>query len=107
VPVDRAVVLRRVPVERAEVVRRVPVERARDVVLRPVEPLLERLLELDLLLAVAMCLLLVGEFGGNDYWRSICVAPAVIQQNRHLSYFEMSSTSSPVRLSDACSAMSA
>jgi hypothetical protein len=112
VPVERVPVLRRVPVERVELVRRVPVERERGVVLRPlddrpVEPLLERLLELDLLRAVAMCLLLVGEFGGNTSLRSMGVAPAVIQQETHLSYFEMSSTTSPVCCSDARLATSA
>jgi hypothetical protein len=108
--VERFAAVRRVPVERAELVRRAPVERARVVVLRavdrPVEPL-ERLLELDLLRAVAMCLLLVGEFGGNTSWCSMSVAPAVIQQEMHLSYLEMSSTTSPVRSSDARLATSA
>src|SRR5581483_10169783 len=118
-PVERfAVDLRRVPVERFAVVLRVPVDRfavvLRAVLLRrvPVERFavdrvpLDRV-ELDLLLAVAMCLLLLGEFGGNNYWRSMSVAPAVIQQKGHLSYLEMSSTTSPVRLSAACLATSA
>jgi hypothetical protein len=43
-------VLRRAPVERLAVFR------------APVD-----LVELDLLRAVAMCLLLLGEFGGNNY----------------------------------------
>jgi hypothetical protein len=55
----RAAGLRAVAGLRAAVVRRVPVERVRDVDLVP----------LDLLLAVAMCLLLLGEFGGNNYTR--------------------------------------
>jgi hypothetical protein len=100
--VDRFAVVRRVPVERAVLLRRVPVERLRDAVV-----VLRAAVVLDLLLAVAMCLLLVGEFGGNNYWRSMSVAPAVIQQKRHLSYLEMSSTTFPVCSSDACLATSA
>src|SRR5581483_5533679 len=115
--VERLAAVRRVPVERLAVVRfaavrRVPVERERAVVLRPVVerrvvPLLERVLELVLLRAVAMCLLLLGEFGGNNVPCSMRVAPAVIQQERHHSYLEMSSTTSPVCASDAFRATSA
>jgi hypothetical protein len=99
VPVERFVVLRRlvVPPLRDEVVRRVPVER--ELVLRFV---------LDLLRAVAICSLLVGDVGGNaDDLCSMRAASADIQQERHLSYFEMSSTRSPVCASDALRAMSA
>jgi hypothetical protein len=68
----------------------------------------ERVLEpLDLLRAVAICSLLVGDVGGNAAVCSMRVASADIQQGRHLSYFEMSSTTSPVCSSDALRAMSA
>jgi hypothetical protein len=64
VPVVRFAAVRlRVPVERA-VLRRAPVERLRDAVFRAA---VDRPVELDLLRAVAMCLLLLGEFGGNNY----------------------------------------
>lgn len=90
VPVERFAVVRRVPVERdAVALRRVPVERLRDAVV--FRAAVDRV-ELDLLRAVAMCLLLVGEFGGNNYSRSMRAAPAVIPQKTHLSYLEMSST---------------
>jgi hypothetical protein len=107
----RAVVLRLAAGLRAVVVRRVPVERVRDVVLRRaaglrVVPPLERV-DVDLLRAVAICSLLVGDVGGNADLCSMRVAPADIQQERHLSYFEMSSTRSPVCESDALRAMSA
>jgi hypothetical protein len=122
VPVLRVPVLRRVVLppleadERDEVVRRVPVEREpvlRLVVLRPdvdrrVVPPDERVLvPVDLLRAVAICSLLVGDVGGNAAQCSMRVASADIQQERHLSYFEMSSTRSPVCASDALRAMSA
>jgi hypothetical protein len=78
------------------------------VVLRRVVPPDERVLEPeDLLLAVAICSLLVGDVGGNADVCSMRAASAVIQQERHLSYFEMSSTRSPVFSSDALRAMSA
>jgi len=123
VEVLRFAVLRRVvpplrldAVERDEVVRRVPVEREpllRLLVLRPVVdrrvvPPDERVLEpVDLLRAVAICSLLVGDVGGNADVCSMRVASADIQQERRVSYFEMSSTRSPVCVSDALRAMSA
>jgi uncharacterized protein YjbI with pentapeptide repeats len=79
------------------VVRRVPVERFA-AVLRPA---------LDLLRAVAIRSLLVGDVGGNADVCSMRAASADIQQEHHLSYFEMSSTRSPVFASDALRAMSA
>jgi hypothetical protein len=95
----RLVVLRRVvPPLRDAVVRRVPVER---------EPVLRLLVPVDLLRAVAICSLLVGDVGGNADVCSMRVASADIQQEPHLSYFEMSSTRSPVCASDALRAMSA
>ena len=113
----RLVVLRRVvPPLRDAVVRRVPVEREavlRFAVLRPdvdrrVAPPDERVLvPVDLLRAVAICSLLVGDVGGNADVCSMRVASADIQQEPHLSYFEMSSTRSPVCASDALRAMSA
>jgi hypothetical protein len=117
VPLLRLVVLRRVvPPLRDDVARRVPVERdavLRLPVLRPdvdrrVVPPDERVLDpVDLLRAVAICSLLVGDVGGNADVCSMRVASADIQQKRHLSYFEMSSTRSPVCASDALRAMSA
>jgi hypothetical protein len=119
VPVLRlAVVLRRVvPPLRDVVVRRVPVERfaavLRPAVLRPdvdrrVVPPDERVLDaVDLLRAVAIRSLLVGSVGGNADVCSMRAASADIQQELHLSYFEMSSTRSPVCASDALRAMSA
>jgi hypothetical protein len=97
----------RLAVERDEVVRRVPVERlALD---RRVVPPDERVLEpVDLLRAVAICSLLVGDVGGNAC--DVCsmrAASADIQQEHRLSYLEMSSTRSPVCSSDALRAMSA
>jgi hypothetical protein len=99
----RLVVLRRfaaerVPLLRDAVVRRVPVER---------EPVLRLLVPVDLLRAVAICSLLVGDVGGNADVCSMRVASADIQQEPHVSYFEMSSTRSPVCASDALRAMSA
>jgi hypothetical protein len=116
--VERVPVLRRVvpPLLRDAVVRRVPVEREavlRFAVLRPdvdrrVAPPDERVLvPVDLLRAVAICSLLVGDVGGNADVCSMRVASADIQQEPHLSYFEMSSTRSPVCASDALRAMSA
>jgi len=116
--VERVPVLRRVvpPLLRDAVVRRVPVEREavlRFAVLRPdvdrlVAPPAERVLvPVDLLRAVAICSLLVGDVGGNADVCSMRVASADIQQEPHLSYFEMSSTRSPVCASDALRAMSA
>jgi hypothetical protein len=88
-----------------------PLERLvvrRFVVLRRLVPPLERVLDpLDLLLAVAICSLLVGDVGGNADLCSMRAASADIQQNEHLSYFEMSSTRFPVCSSDAFRAMSA
>jgi hypothetical protein len=78
-------------------VLRVPVERLA-AVLRPA---------LDLLRAVAIRSLLVGDVVGNADVCSMRAASADIQQERHLSYFEMSSTRSPVCASDALRAMSA
>ena len=78
-------------------VLRVPVERFA-AVLRPA---------LDLLRAVAIRSLLVGDVGGNADVCSMRAASADIQQEHHLSYFEMSSTRSPVFASDALRAMSA
>jgi hypothetical protein len=114
----RPVVLRRVvPPLRDVVVRRVPVERfaavLRLAVLRPavdrrVVPPAERVLDaVDLLRAVAIRSLLVGSVGGNADVCSMRAASADIQQELHLSYFEMSSTRSPVCASDALRAMSA
>jgi hypothetical protein len=72
VPVVRFAAVRlRVPVERA-VLRRVPVERLRDAVFRAA---VDRPVELDLLRAVAMCLLLLGEFGGNNYVAQYACCP--------------------------------
>jgi hypothetical protein len=62
---------------------------------------------LDLLRAVAIHSLLVGDVVGNADVCSMRAASADIQQKHHLSYFEMSSTRSPVCVSDALRAMSA
>jgi uncharacterized protein YjbI with pentapeptide repeats len=89
----------------------VPLERLVDrrfVVLRRLVPPLERVLDpVDLLLAVAICSLLVGDVGGNADLCSMRAASADIQQRVRLSYFEMSSTRPPVCSSDAFRAMSA
>ena len=63
--------------------------------------------DVDRLRAVAICSLLVGDVGGNADVCSMRAASADIQQEPHLSYFEMSSTRSPVCASDALRAMSA
>jgi hypothetical protein len=78
-----------------------------DVDLRVVPPDERVLVPLDLLRAVAICSLLVGDVEGNADGGSMRVASADIQQELHLSYFEMSSTRSPVCASDALRAMSA
>jgi hypothetical protein len=91
-------------------VLRVPVERfavLRFAVLRRVVPPDERVVPVDLLRAVAIRSLLVGDVGGNADVCSMRAASADIQQEHHLSYFEMSSTRSPVCMSDALRAMSA
>jgi hypothetical protein len=96
-------VVRRAAGLRAVVVRRVLVRRAG---LRVVPPD-DRVVPLDLLRAVAICSLLVGDVGGNADLCSMRAASADIQQEPHLSYFEMSSTRSPVCASEALRAMSA
>jgi hypothetical protein len=78
-----------------------------DVDRRVVPPDERVLVPLDLLRAVAICSLLVGDVEGNADVGSMRVASADIQQELHLSYFEMSSTRSPVCASDALRAMSA
>jgi hypothetical protein len=106
VPVERFAV-ERFAVERVPVLRRVVPPLLRDAVVRRVPPDERVLVPVDLLRAVAICSLLVGDVGGNADVCSMRVASADIQQEPHLSYFEMSSTRSPVCASDALRAMSA
>jgi hypothetical protein len=62
---------------------------------------------LDLLRAVAIRSLLVGDVVGNADVCSMRAASADIQQEHHLSYFETTSSRSRVCASDALRAMSA
>jgi len=57
---------------------------------------------------VAICLLLLGEFGGNDSAQyALCIGRFHHPHRKFLRYLEIFSTTSPVCMADTCFAMSA